>query len=133
SLLGLEVTGSIEKKIEIRDIQASNGAGGVNLKISVKNIGNIPLFMPAPDGKYVIKNAKGETVAKGDLNGQMILPQEIIDYETTEPVKLDKGEYTAIVFFDYGAPKMAGKKAKLVTTTIYNWTVLEELKEKKAP
>ncbi|MDI6780867.1 MAG: hypothetical protein QME49_01955 [bacterium] len=134
SFLGLEVANTLEKKIEIRDIKASNDAKGMNLKIEVKNIGNTPIFMPAPDGKYVIKNGKDETVAKGDLNGQMILPEEIIEYETTEPVKLDAGEYTAVIFFDYGASKMLGKKAKLSTVSKYGWTTLEEIKkEKQAP
>ncbi|MFH1097106.1 MAG: hypothetical protein ABH886_04135 [Candidatus Desantisbacteria bacterium] len=132
SFLGLEVTDTLEKKIEIKSIQAYHDANGVKLKVSVKNTGNVPLFMPAPDGKFVIKNSKDETVAKGDLNGQMILPTEIIDYETTDPVKLAKGEYTVVVFFDYGAAKMAGKKAKLSTMSTYNWTTLEEIKAAKA-
>lgn len=131
SFMGLEVTGTIEKKIEIRNIKAYNDAKGMKLKVEVKNIGNAPIFMPAPDGKYVIKNEKNETVTKGDLNGQMILPEEIIEYEITDPVKLNAGKYTAIVFFDYGAAKMVGKKAMLSTESIYDWTVLEEIKKKK--
>lgn len=131
SFLGLEVVNTIEKKIEIQDIKASNGAKGMSLKVAVKNIGNVPIFMPAPDGKYVIKNEKNETVAKGDLNGQMVLPEEVIEYETTDPVKLDAGEYTAVIFFDYGASKMMGKKAKLSAVSKYDWITLEEIKEKK--
>ncbi|MBU1752934.1 hypothetical protein KKG56_03620 [bacterium] len=131
SFMGLEVTGTIEKKIEIRNIKAYNDDKGMKLKVEVKNIGNAPIFMPAPDGKYVIKNEKNETVTKGDLNGQMILPEEIIEYEITDPVKLNAGKYTAIVFFDYGAAKMVGKKAMLSTESIYDWTVLEEIKKKK--
>lgn len=132
SFLGLEVVNTLEKKIEIRDIKATNDAKGVSLTVDVKNMGNVPIFMPAPDGKYVIKNEKNETVAKGDLNGQMILPEEIIEYSTTDPIKLDAGEYTLVIFFDYGAPKMMGKKARLSTTSKYGWTPLEEIKEKKA-
>jgi P pilus assembly chaperone PapD len=131
SFLGLEVVNTIEKKIEIRSIKAYNDAQGMKLKVEVKNIGNTPIFMPAPEGKYEIKNGKNETVTKGELNGQMILPEEIIDYETTDPVKLDKGEYTAVVFFDYGAAKMIGKKATLSTATTYDWTILEEIKAAK--
>lgn len=131
SFLGLEVINTLEKKIEIGSIQAYNDANGMKLKVSVKNTGNVPLFMPAPDGKYMIKNSKDETVAKGDLNGQMILPQEIIDYEMNDPVKLAKDEYTVVVFFDYGATKMSGKKAKLSTMSAYNWKILEEIKVAK--
>ena len=131
SFLGLEVTNTIEKKIEIRDIKAYNDAKGMKLRVEIKNIGNAPIFMPAPDGKYVIKNGKNETVAKGDLKGQMSLPEEIIEYELVDPVKLEAGEYTAVIFFDYGASKMMGKKAKLSTASKYDWTILEEIKEKK--
>jgi len=131
SFMGLEVINTLEKKIEIRNIQAYNDANGMKLKVSVKNTGNVPLFMPAPDGKFVIKNSKNKTVAKGDLNGQMILPQELMDYATTDPVKLAKGEYTAIIFFDYGAAKMSGKKAKLSTMSTYNWKILKEIKTVK--
>jgi hypothetical protein len=131
SFVGVEVRNTIKRRIKILDVKGYNDNKGMRLKVEVKNIGNAPIFNPAPIGKYIIKDKNKKTIAKGKLKGQMILPGEVIEYETIEPVKLDKGEYTGIVFFDYGMKKLKGKKVKFSTASKYDWKILKEIKKKK--
>lgn len=128
SFIGVEVEGTLKKKVEITQISAQNVKDkGVILKANLKNLSNTQIFQPAPQGKFKIEDKDGNVIAEGKLEGLMILPNEKGEY-TSEPFKLDnKGEYQTTVYFDYGGTKLIGKKVMLSTNTFYDWKVLEKV------
>ncbi|MEW6608613.1 MAG: hypothetical protein AB1414_14400 [bacterium] len=135
SFVGAEITGTLKKKIEIIEISAENIKDrGFRFQAKLKNLGNSPLFQPSPVGKFKIKDKNDNVIAEGNLEGTMILPNEIGDY-TSEYFKLntpDENKYLTTIIFDYGDTKLIGKKVILPTNTFYNWQVLEKPATKEA-
>jgi len=130
SFVAVEVEGTLKKELKITQISAENVKDkGVRLKAELKNLGNVPLFQPSPVGKFKIKDKDNNIIAQGKLEGLMILPNEKGEY-TSEYFKLDKGKYETTVFFDYGGPKLIGKKIMLSTENFYNWKELQPVSTK---
>jgi len=140
SFVAVEVEGTVKKKLKIQEVLAEHKEvpleeedktiKQIRLKAKLKNLGNVPLFSPSPIGKFKVKDKNNKVVAKGKLSGNMILPNEVSEY-ISEAFTLDKGEYETIVTFDYGMPKLVGKKVILPTDTLYNWKPLKKVAKKK--
>lgn len=140
SFVAVEVEGTVHKKLEIQEVLAEHKevelekdkkTYQVKLKARLKNTGNVPLFSPSPIGKFEIKDKNNEILATGELSGNMILPNEITEYVASEPFELPKGEYETIVTFDYGMPKLVGRKVILPTDTLYDWKILKKITKQK--
>jgi len=128
SFIGLEVEGTLKRKIEILQVSAKHTKDeGVQLSAELKNVGNVQLFQPSPLGKFKIKDKNNNIIQEGELSGEMLLPNEKGRY-ISKPFKLDKGEYETIITFDYGEPKLIGKKVILSTESFYDWKVLEKVR-----
>lgn len=125
AFISVEVEQTAKKAISINEILASNNKEkGLSLKAKLKNIGNTPIFQPAPLGSFKIKDASGKALAEGELTGGMVLPGEVAEYYNKEPVKVPEGDYDAIIAFDYGSPKLIGKKVPLTSKIGYDWRTL---------
>lgn len=126
SFVGVDVEGTLKRKIEIIEVSAEHIKDkGVRFKAKLKNSGNVQLFQPSPLGKFKVKDKDNNIIAEGQLEGEMLLPNEISE-SVSEFFKLDKGEYETIISFDYGEPKLIGKKVMLSTNAYYDWKVLEK-------
>ncbi len=132
SFVGIEVEGTLKRKVEIGEVLAKHIKDkGFILKAKLKNLGNTPLFQPSPRGMFKIKDKNDNILAEGELEGLMILPEEIGEY-TSKPFQLNnKGEYEMIITFDYGEPKLIGRKVILPANDFYDWKVLEKVVSKK--
>ncbi len=131
SFIGIEVEGTLKRKVKITEISGEYIEDkGVRLKAKLKNLGNVQIFQPSPEGKFKIEDKDNNIIAEGKLEGLMILPDEIGEY-VSEYFKLDKGEYETIITFDYGEPKLIGTKVMLSTNTFYDWKILEKVESKK--
>lgn len=124
--ISVEVEQTLTKNVTINGISATVDNEGLKLKALVKNLGNTPIFQPSPKGEFIIKDETGKKIAEGELAGGMVLPNEIAEYVNKTPVKIDKGDYTAIVTFDIGKPKLIGKKVPFTTKINYDWRSLWE-------
>lgn len=131
SFLGVEVEGTLNRKVTIEEISAQHIKDkGVRLRATLKNVGNVQLFQPAPLGKFKIMDSNNNILAEGELTGLMLLPNETGVYES-ESFKLTEGEYETTITFDYGEPKLIGRKVMLSTKSFYDWKVLEKVGSKK--
>lgn len=125
SFVAVEVEETLKKKVEITQVLAEHVKDkGARLRGKLKNVGNTPLFSPSPSGKFKITDINNNIIAEGALEGVMILPEEIGDY-TSDYFKLDKGEYPVLITFDYGGPKLIGRRVVISTHTFYEWTILK--------
>ncbi|MDI6735632.1 MAG: hypothetical protein QME42_05490 [bacterium] len=128
SFLGIEVKGTLKRKIQITQLSSEYVKDkGIRLKSKLKNLGNVQLFAPSPLGKFKIfkiNDKDNNIMAEGSLDGGMILPEETGDY-TSDYFKLANGEYEIIVTFDYGEPKLLGKKAIITVDTFHDWQELK--------
>lgn len=129
SFMGIEAEGTMKRSVKITEVLAEHVKDkGVRLTAKLKNFSNTPLFQPSPLGKFKIKDKDGNIITDGELEGAMILPNEVGEY-TSQYFKLKKDEYETTIFFDYGDTKLIGKKVILPTDTFFDWKKLEEVKK----